>query len=140
MRQHLPQLALAALVMGLGTVSLAGTATAANYSDLSSYNTPYGMSPGQETQAVNPSLRDANGNLTVVNGQFTSSNFSQQSGVQTAGSSLNGSSSSGSIFGGATAIGNSLNVVTTGNNNTVIVNSTQTNNGDQNANVSITGH
>ena len=44
------------------------------------------------------------------------------------------------MFGGATAIGNSLNVVTTGSNNTVIVNSTQTNNGDQTANVSINGH
>ena len=139
MRQPLPHLALAAFVAGFGTALLAGPAAAGGYGDLSSYNTPYGMSPGQETQAINPSLRDANGNLTNVNGQFTSSTFSQQSGVQTAGSSLSGSSSSGNIFGGATAIGNSLNVVTTGNNNTVIVNSTQTNNGDQNANVSING-
>jgi holdfast attachment protein HfaA len=42
--------------------------------------------------------------------------------------------------GGATAIGNSLNVVTVGNNNTVVVNSTQTNNGNQSASVSLNGH
>ena len=120
----------------------AGAATAGAYNNAASYNTPYGMTPGQETQPINPSLRDANGNLTVVNGQFTSSTMSQQSGVQTAGTSVNGSGGSngtGAMFGGATAIGNSLNVITYGSNNTVIVNSKQTNNGNQEANVSING-
>lgn len=137
MRQSLPHIALAAIAASFGAALLAAPAAAAGYDSMSSYNTPYGMSPGQETKPINPSLRDANGNLTVVNGQFTSSNFSQQSGVQTAGTTLNGSSGSGAMFGGATAIGNSLNVVTTGSNNTVIVNSTQTNNGNQTANVGI---
>ena len=41
--------------------------------------------------------------------------------------------------GTATAIGNSLNVVTVGNNNTVIVNSRQVNNGNQTATVNQTG-
>jgi holdfast attachment protein HfaA len=108
---------------------------------MASYNHPYGMAAGQETQPINPTLRDANGNLTVVNGQITSGSVSQQTGVQTAGASVtgNGSSGSGAMFGGATAIGNSLNVVTTGSNNTVIVTSKQTNSGDQTANVSING-
>ena len=39
----------------------------------------------------------------------------------------------------ATAIGNSLNVVVTGSWNTVIVDSKQINNGDQNADVSLNG-
>ena len=40
----------------------------------------------------------------------------------------------------ATAIGNQLNVVTLGNNNTVVVNATQTNNGNQTATNSVNGH
>jgi holdfast attachment protein HfaA len=35
------------------------------------------------------------------------------------------------MLGSGTAIGNQLNVVTNGNNNTVIIDSTQINNGDQ---------
>jgi holdfast attachment protein HfaA len=125
--------------------ALAGTAQAGDFSNATSYNSPYGLSAGAENQTINPSLRDANGNLTVVNGQFTSSAFSQSTGVQSMGvisssalSSLG--NSSGAAYGGASAIGNSLNVVTVGNNNTVIVNSSQTNNGDQTASVSLNGH
>ena len=141
MRQTLNHIALAALAATCGTALLAGTAEAAGYNNMAAYSHPYGMAAGQETQAINPTLRDANGNLTVVNGMITSGSVSQQSGVQSAGASVtgSGSSSSGAMFGGATAIGNSLNVVTTGSNNTVIVTSKQTNNGDQKANVSING-
>ena len=32
------------------------------------YNNPYGMSQAQENAPADASLRDANGNLTVVNG------------------------------------------------------------------------
>ncbi len=121
----------------------------------SDYNNPYGMSQAQENQPVDPSLRDANGNLSVVNGQFTSSAMSQQSGVQSMsvlgsaalGSTLGGGTiATGAGFGGATtmgtatAIGNSLNVVTVGDNNTVVVNSQQTNNGNQTATVNVNGH
>lgn len=129
------------------TAGLTGAAFAADYGSAASYNSGYGMSAGQENQAVNPSLRDANGNLTVVNGQFTSSAFSRQTGVQTMGTISSGSlatlgtsvSGVGQTYGTATAIGNSLNVVTVGNNNTVVVNSSQINNGNQSAAVSING-
>jgi holdfast attachment protein HfaA len=121
----------------------------------SSYNSPYGMSQAQENAAIDPSLRDANGNLTVVNGVFTSSTMSQQTGVQQSnvlgsaalGATLaNGQAITGAGFGGqttlgqATAIGNSLNVVTVGTGNTVVVNSSQTNNGSQTATVTQSGH
>ena len=43
------------------------------------------------------------------------------------------------MMGTASAIGNQLNVVTVGNNNTVVVNSRQTNNGNQTANVNLSG-
>jgi len=141
------QLLFASLTV-LGAIALEGSAHANDYSSAASYNNPYGLSAGAENQTVNSSLRDANGNLTVVNGQFTSSTVSQQTGVQSMGtissgslSSLgNSSSGTGAVSNGATAIGNSLNVVTVGNNNTVVVNSTQNNNGNQTASVSLNGH
>ena len=131
----------------VASAALGGSAIAGDYSNAASYNNAYGMSAGQENQAVNPSLRDQNGNLTVVNGQFTSSSFSRQTGVQSMGTISSGSLSSlgsgtsgvGQTYGTASAIGNSLNVVTVGTNNTVVVNSSQVNNGNQSANVSING-
>jgi holdfast attachment protein HfaA len=133
------------LLQALAGAALFGAAGAADYSSAASYNSGYGMTAGQENQAINPSLRDANGNLTVVNGQFTSSTFSRQTGVQSMGtissSSLSslGTTSGVGTYNTATAIGNSLNVVTVGNNNTVIVNANQVNNGNQTATVSTNG-
>lgn len=124
----------------LATAAITGAAMAGDYKTAASYNNPYGMSAGQENQAINPSLRDGNGNLTVVNGQFTSSSFSQQTGVQSMGTissgglaSLGTSQAGVGSYGTATAIGNSLNVTVVGSNNTVVVNSSQINNGNQTA-------
>src|ERR1700692_1987094 len=108
----------------LGTATVAPAAHAGSLGNSSSYNTPFGMSSStQQNQAIDPSLRDSNGNLTMVNGQFTSSAFAQSYGIARApsmGSPPGASSGSGAGFGGATAIGNQLNVVTVGNNNTVV--------------------
>ena len=135
------QLILAAASTAIASVFLGGSAMAGNYNDMGSYNHPYGMSQGQETNPISPSLRDSNGNLTMVNGQITSSTMSQQSGVQQAHAGTSGSGGgSGVLYGGASAIGNSLNVVTTGSFNTVIVNSKQINNGNQTADVKINAH
>jgi holdfast attachment protein HfaA len=143
----------AALFATTADAQLFGTNPANN--NASGFNNPYGMSQTQENAPVDASLRDANGNLTVVNGMFTSSSMSQQTGVQQSsvlgsaalGATLsNGQAVTGAGFGGqttlgqATAIGNSLNVVTVGTANTVIVNSTQTNNGNQTATVTQNGH
>ncbi len=127
------QLLVAGAAFFASAITLSGAAQAVDYSSDDQYNHPYGMAAGQENQPVNSSLRDANGNLTVVNGQFTSSAMSQQSGL--------GTMSSGVGMGGsqASAIGNSLNVVTVGSGNTVIVNAHQENNGNQTATVS-NGH
>jgi len=89
-----------------------------------SYNAGWGRSSDQENQPINPSMRDANGNLLVVNGVImnsTSQSLLSGGGVSTSGS--------GAFASGATAIGNSLSVVTQGNDNTVIIDSRQTNNG-----------
>ncbi|HEX3432175.1 MAG TPA: holdfast anchoring protein HfaA [Rhizomicrobium sp.] len=141
--------------VGVFLAIAASTAEAQVANGSANYNNPYGMSQAQENAPVDASLRDANGNLTVVNGVFTSSTMSQQTGVQQSsvlgaaalGATLgNGQTLSGAGFGApttlgqATAIGNSLNVVTVGEGNTVIVNAEQTNNGNVTASVTQNGH
>jgi holdfast attachment protein HfaA len=102
----------------------------------SQYNAGYGRSAGQENQAVNVSMRDANGNLVVAGGQVLSPSGGSVFSTSTTGGA--GSSATG-VGAGATAVGNSLTVVTTGNYNTVIVNSKQTNTGAITATSSVTG-
>lgn len=141
-RNQTVRLATAAL---LGGIALMGTASAGDYTNSSTYNAPFGLQAGQENQTPSPSLRDANGNLTVVNGQFTSANFGPSAGVSASASGAAsasgvGTSGAGTAFGGATAIGNQLNVVTLGNSNTVVVNATQTNNGNQTATTTVNGY
>lgn len=126
----------AAAFIGLGFA--AGAAQAGDFSNASTYNAPYNMAAGQENQVPNASLRDANGNLTAVNGQITSSNFGASSGAGASGSGV-GTSGAGIAHGSATAIGNQLNVVTLGNNNTVVVNATQTNTGTVTATTTVNG-
>ncbi len=159
MPQTLKQFCLIA-ASAAAVAALSSAALADDYSNSSDFSHPYGMAANSTNAPVSGSLRDSNGNLEYVNGQFLSSSMSQQSGVQnmnplgngSLGSSQMslGSSQSGSVMTGngvgnmtstgtATAIGNSLNVITTGSNDTVIVNSRQTNNGNQTANVSNNG-
>lgn len=144
-----------ALVAGIvGATLFAQDAQAGTLGSASDYNTPFGMtSAAQQNAPIDPSLRDQNGNLALVNGQFQSSAFAQGFAGSNAGASLanlgtgastnvsgTGTAGSGVAFGGATAIGNSLNVVTVGNNNTVVVNSTQTNKGNVTATTSLNGN
>ena len=121
------------LPLALAGALTAGTAEAGDWSNSATYN---GAATSQNA-ASNFSLRDANGNLTVVDGQFTSATTSLAGGV--AASGVGGVGMGGSA-GVATAIGNSLNVVTVGNNNTVVVNSAQTNSGSQTATANLSGH
>jgi holdfast attachment protein HfaA len=79
--------------------------------------------------AIDPSTRDANGNRVLVDGVMSiGSDNSVYSYSKTLGA---GDSYSGAgALGGASAIGNNLQVTVQGNYNTVIINSTQTNNGN----------
>src|ERR1700761_4662010 len=72
-----------------------------------------GYGAASQNTASNYQLRDPNGNLTVVNGQFQGSTYSNQSGSQAANAATGGvgTSSAGAQYGQASAIGNSLNVV-----------------------------
>jgi holdfast attachment protein HfaA len=118
------------VLAGAASAALATAAIAGPYDQSANYNSPLGMSGTSMNAPVNSSLRDENGNLEVVNGKITSSSFSEVGGVQSFNGGVGG-------LGGtttATAIGNQLNVITAGSNNIVIVDSTQINNGDQNAN------
>jgi len=120
------------LLTGIAFAATATSALAGDYDSAANYN---GIGSTQMNAPVNSSLRDENGNLTVVNGQITSSSFAESGGVQ----SFHGNSSGVGMTGTATAIGNQLNVVATGSNNIVIVSANQINNGDQTANVNIDG-
>jgi holdfast attachment protein HfaA len=120
------------LIAGIALASSASTALAGGYDTAGNYNAPIGMSStSQMNTPVTSSLRDANGNLAVVNGQITSSSFTEVGGVQAFSPTSGGV---GGTVGQASAIGNQLNVVTTGSNNIVIVDSNQINNGNQTAN------
>lgn len=104
-------------------------------SNSADYNAGYGRVAGSENHPVDVSTRDANGNRVIVDGLILTgedqSTFARTSGVF---DSYAGVGSQG----GATAIGNSLVVVTQGNYNTVIVNSTQTNTGNVSASAKAT--
>jgi holdfast attachment protein HfaA len=86
---------------------------------------------------VNASVRDANGNLTILDGVIQTGNDSSVFGKLSTSGALDQfsgaggvtTSSGGTSTGTATAIGNNLVVVTSGSYNTVIVNANQTNNG-----------
>ncbi len=117
--------------------SLAATAANAQaWNSSAGYN---GYGAMNQNTAANYQLRDSNGNLTMVNGQITSANFGSSSGAGTATAGV-GTSGAGSAYGEAQAVGNQLNVTTIGFNNTVIVNSQQTNTGSQTAVVELNNH
>jgi holdfast attachment protein HfaA len=95
------------------------------------FNAGYGRVAGQENQPVDVTTRDANGNRVIVDGLILTgqdqSSFARASGAADAFAGV------GAVGGGSTAIGNNLVVVTQGSNNTVIVNSNQTNKGSVSA-------
>jgi holdfast attachment protein HfaA len=116
-----------------------GAAHAQTWTSASNYN---GYGASSQNTPSNYSLRDANGNLTLVNGQFQSSQYSSQTGTQFAGSTSGGvgTSGAGAQYGQASAIGNSLNVVVVGSHNTTVIDTTQVNNGNQTAVVDLNSH
>lgn len=118
---------------------LALTATAAEAGDWTNASMYNGYGAASQNQASGYSMRDANGNLTMVNGQVTSAQYQQGSGAQYAGGGV-GMGGAGSAYGQASAIGNQLSVVVLGNHNTTIIDSQQTNNGNQTATADLNQH
>jgi holdfast attachment protein HfaA len=119
---------------------VAASAQSAGSSSMGTYQAGYGASRYTTARPQTGSTRDANGNRLIIDGiiQAGASSYSSASGGVS--SSFSGAGGNGSsAIGGSTAIGNNLNVVVQGNHNTVIVNSTQVNNGAINAGTSLNG-
>ncbi len=106
-------------------------------STMSGFTSGYNLSSGELTQGVNVATRDANGNKVITDGVTqigaNQSVFSNSSGA------VDAFSGAGAIGGAASAIGNNLNVSVSGSYNTVIVNSTQINNGNVSASTVLNG-
>lgn len=120
----------AALFSLAGAALLASPVAAQNMSTKkAAFDTGYGIGRNQMQHGVDPSTRDANGNRVLLDGSLmTGSDQSVFSYSKTLGA---GDSYSGAgALGGATAIGNNLQVIVNGNHNMVIVNSKQINNGN----------
>ncbi|MDP3402317.1 MAG: holdfast anchoring protein HfaA [Brevundimonas sp.] len=131
--------AAAATLLALPAVA---QAQSAGSSGTGTYQAGYGAARYTTARPQTGSTRDQNGNRLIVNGliQTGASSYSRTSGgVSSWGNWANGEGSGRTTIGGATAIGNNLNVVVQGNWNTVIVNSTQTNTGNINAGTALNG-
>ena len=133
-------LTVAALALPVVAAS-AASAQSTGSAGAAQFQAGYGASRYTTAQASSGSTRDANGNRLIVDGiiQAGASSYSSSSAGVSSGYAGAGSSNSGTAIGGATAIGNSLNVVVQGNRNTVIVNSTQTNTGNITAGTALNG-
>jgi len=127
-----------ALCVGILALPPVAAAQSAGSSGLGGYQAGYGASRYTTARPQTGSTRDENGNRLIVNGiiQAGASAYSSASGGVS--SSFSGAGG-GTAIGGSTAIGNNLNVVVQGNHNTVIVNSSQVNNGDITAGTNLNG-
>ena len=115
-------------------------AQSAGASTMGTYQAGYGGSRYTTARPQTGSTRDATGNRLIVNGVIQAGASSYASASGGVSSSFSGAGNSGgSAIGGSTAIGNNLNVVVQGNHNTVIVNSSQVNNGAISAGTSLNG-
>jgi holdfast attachment protein HfaA len=114
----------------------ASPALAGDWTNSGMYN---GYGASNMNTASNYSMRDANGNLTMVNGQVTSAQYSANSGAQSAYAGGVGTGGA-NAYGQATAIGNSLNVTVIGSHNTTIIDSSQVNTGNQTATADLNTH
>ena len=122
--------------IALFALATATAAQAGDWTNSSMYN-GYGASSMNSTSAY--SMRDANGNLTMVNGVPVSAQYSSNTGAQSAYAGGVGTGAAENV-GQATAIGNSLNVTVVGTHNTTIIDNSQTNTGSQTATATINSH
>jgi holdfast attachment protein HfaA len=127
---------IALTLLALSATAAPTSAWAGDWTNASMYN---GYGSANQNNASGYSMRDANGNLTMVNGQVTSAQYQQGSGAQYAGGGV-GMGGASQTYGQASAIGNQLSVVVLGSHNTTIIDSQQTNNGNQTATADVNRH
>ncbi len=95
------------------------------------FERPFGYGYGQEQAAFDANTRDASGNRVILDGRIMTGMDQSSLSTSSASAGAWAQASAGAGFSSGTAIGNQLNVITQGNWNTVIVNATQTNTGNQ---------
>jgi holdfast attachment protein HfaA len=140
--------------VGLLAAAAHGASAQTLNTNSAAFNAGFGRFPGEENRPVNVQLTDGTGNTTLVNGLIQPAPGSLFAEVPAevgggffvgGGSGFGGAGGAGDHFSGAgggasaSAIGNSLNVIVQGDNNTVIVNATQNNTGAVTATTSSNG-
>jgi holdfast attachment protein HfaA len=123
---------LSAAALGVAAVLAAAPAHAQSRAGYANeFSRPYGINPGDESRPYDARTRDLNGNRVIIDGRMVTGDD-----LSSLPLGLYNSSNTGMGFSGTgTAIGNQLNVNTSGSFNTVVVNSTQINNGNQTVNI-----
>lgn len=91
------------------------------------FERPYGYAYGSEERPFDANTRDRLGNRVIVNG-LIEGGTTLSGGLNTGWGQTQGGMG---MLGSGMAIGNQLNVITNGSNNTIIIDSIQTNTGDQ---------
>ena len=123
------------LLAVLSIPAQAQTSPAAN--SATNFERPFGFAYGEETRPFDANTRDASGNRLILDGRIMTGMDQSTLSTSTASASAWTQDAAGAGFGNGalqgTAIGNQINVITQGNFNTVIVNATQTNTGNQSA-------
>lgn len=102
-------------------------ASAQEASSVSEFERPYGYGFGEESRPFSAGSRDTLGNRVIINGLIEGGS-GLGTGLYTGWGQTDGAAG---MIGSGTAVGNQLNVITHGSNNTIIIDSTQINNGDQ---------
>jgi len=134
-----------ALISALAvSAALGGGAAFSQQSHPSDWTRPYGQAPGQETQPYT-GARTRAGNRVVINGVIqtgvgVSAQAAAYGSVQSGAGAQGGGHYGPFASANASAIANQLNVVVSGDYNTVVVNSRQTNTGNITANAGATAN
>jgi holdfast attachment protein HfaA len=131
-RLALAAFTLSAAALGVAAVLAASPAHAQSRAGYANeFSRPYGMNPGDENRPYDARTRDLNGNRVIIDGRMLVGDdlSSLPLGL------YNGANTGLGFSGTGAAIGNQLNVNTSGSFNTVVVNSTQVNNGNQTVNI-----
>lgn len=121
-----PSAGLFALLALAGGLALPAFAQEAGY--LAEFERPYGFGYGEEASPFDAGTRDRHDNRVIVNGRILTDGSTLGDGLTTQWGQTGGAPG---MLGTGTAVGNQLNVITQGSFNTVIIDSTQINNGDQ---------
>lgn len=106
---------------------MTGLANAQAASYTAEFERPYGFAYGEEDRPFDANTRDLTGNRIIIDGLIEGGTGLSR-GLYTGWGQTDGASG---MIGTGTAVGNQLNVITNGSNNTIIIDSTQINNGDQ---------